>query len=122
MGQLPEGWDAFVERVEQLGQAEIAALARRWQEAEASRVSGVRRAMARHLALLPDTPGVIDVLSAQLTVSEAAAGWPAPADLSEMTCHAAAAAALDMALTLSCPGLSGAAVSALAGPWLERAL
>lgn len=117
MPTYPADVGSLVDRVETMGPGEVRELAHQWQLAERSRVNSVRRAMARHLSLLPDVPGVIDILSAQLAISDAAVTWAVWPELGEEVLRAATAAALDMALVVSSPSMAASSASALAAPW-----
>lgn len=110
---------ALLERVRELGPAELATLARRFAEAESSTVRRTTRAVARHFALDPSTPGVLATLEHQLELSAAAATWPAEHDLDELMLADARAAVLDMGLVISTPSLPVHSAIELAGPWVS---
>lgn len=119
--EVPAEIEPLLAELDRLTFPRIAELATRFTGAEASTVQSHRRAMARHLAMTPDTPGVISVLAGQLALSEAMTGLESFYGLDPETAYAARAAVLDMGLVV-CVGTMGAAgAEALAEPWLAAA-
>lgn len=115
---VPHRLDGLMLELEQLTPDRISALAARFSAAEASPAESGRRAVARHLAMTPDTPGVISVLAGQLALSDVMMSWEAVYALEEETSYAARAAVLDMGLVLCVDTLPDAGAEALAEPWL----
>ncbi|HMC38696.1 MAG TPA: hypothetical protein VKI19_03475 [Acidimicrobiales bacterium] len=96
----------------------IASLADSFTHAESCSVQSTRRAVARHLALTPDTPGVISVLAGQLALSDAMLSLEAMYELDQETAYAARAAVLDMGLVMCADSMPTSGAEALAAPWL----
>lgn len=115
---VPREIDPLLAEVDSLTPARIAALAARFREAESSAALSTRRALARHLALSPDTPGAISILAGQLALSEAMLSLEAVYDLDEDTAYAARAAVLDMGLVMCLDTMAASGAEALAEPWL----
>jgi hypothetical protein len=114
---VPPALAPLLVEIESLTPVRIEALALRFSESEASSVQG-HRAVARHLAMTPDTPGVISILAGQLALSEAMLAWEAVYDLDRETVYGARAAVLDMGLVMSVESMAGPGAEALAEPWL----
>ncbi len=112
---------ALLDEVSALSPGRIRAAAAAFTAAESSIVGSITRGMARHLALEPDTPGVMDTLGAQLQLSEAMLSWEIVYDLDEQTAYAARAAVLDMGIVLTTPDMGRRAAEELARPWLAAA-
>lgn len=107
--------------LDQLTAGRIAELAARFTDAEASTVQSTRRAMARHLAMTPDTPGAVTILAGQLALSDAMSSWETVYGLDQETAYAARAAVLDMGLVMCAESMAVAGAEALAEPWLASA-
>jgi hypothetical protein len=115
---VPHEIDPLLAEVDSLTPGRIAALAARFSEAESSTALSARRALARDLALSPDTPGAISVLAGQLTLSEAMLSLEAVYEIDEDTAYAARAAVLDMGLVMCLHTMAASGAEALAEPWL----
>lgn len=118
---VPAELITLLAELDQLTAGRIAELAARFTDAEASTVQNTRRAMARHLAMTPDTPGVISILAGQLALSQAMISWEAVFGLDQDTAYAARAAVLDMGLVMCVESMAVAGAEALAEPWLASA-
>lgn len=116
--EAPPALSPLLAEIETLTPERIADLAARFTRAEASRAQSTRRALARHLAMSPDTPGAISILAGQLALSEAMLSWEAVYDLDPDTAYAARAAVLDMGLVICVASMGSTGASALAEPWL----
>lgn len=115
---VPLALDQLLAEVESLSPERISALARGFSAAEASSLRSSRRAVARHLAMTPDSPGVIDLLAGQLALSEAMLAWESVYGLDPDTVYGARAAVLDMGLVMCADSMAVHGAEALAGPWL----
>jgi hypothetical protein len=109
---------ALLREIDSLSEERIGMLAANFEGAEASPARSTRRALARHLAMTPETPGVIGVLAGQLVLSEAMLSWEAVYDLDPETAYAARAAVLDMGLVLCVDSMASSGAAALAEPWV----
>ncbi len=116
--EVPPELDLLLAEIGSLTPERIAALAERFHDAEASPVMSTRRALARHLAMTPDTPGVISILAGQLALSEAMLSWEAVYDLDQDVAYAARAAVLDMGLVICVESMAARGAEALAEPGL----
>ncbi len=116
--EVPSELDPLLAEIESLTPGRISALAAGFCEAEASAVLSTRRALARHLAMTPETPGAISILAGQLALSEAMHSWEAVYGLDEDTAYAARAAVLDMGLVMCVDTMAITGAEALARPWL----
>ncbi len=115
---IPPELDPLLAEIDSLTPDRIAALAARFHDAESSSSLSAPRAVTRHLALTPDTPGAISILAGQLALSEAMLSWETVYDLDEETAYAARAAVLDMGLVMCVDTMTVAGAQALAEPWL----
>lgn len=118
--EAPPELDPLLAELELLTPERIAALASRFTVAEASAAHSTRRALARHLAMSPDTPGAIQILAGQLALSEAMKSWEAVYGLDAETAYAARAAVLDMGLVVCVATMAASGAQALAEPWLAE--
>lgn len=116
--EVPQELEPLLAEIEYLTPERIAALAAGFSAAEASAVQSTRRALARHLAMTPDTPGAISILAGQLALSEAMLSWEAVYGLDEDIAYAARAAVLDMGLVMCVDTMTITGAEALAEPWL----
>ena len=116
--EVPTELDPLLAEIDSLTPERITALADRFIEAEASAIMSTRRALARHLAMTPDTPGAISILAGQLALSEAMLSWEAVYDLDHDVAYAARAAVLDMGLVMCVDSMAAKGAEALAEPWL----
>lgn len=119
--EVPSVLDPLLAELESLTPERISALAAGFCEAEASAVESTRRALARHLAMSPDTPDAISILAGQLALSDAMLAWEAVYDLDEETAYAARAAVLDMGLVMCVDAMAITGAESLARPWLAAA-
>ncbi|MHB8438034.1 MAG: hypothetical protein ACYDD4_02575 [Acidimicrobiales bacterium] len=119
--ELSARFDALVDAVQLLTPERICALATSFTGAESSGATRARRALARHFAMSPDTPGVIDILAGQLVLSAAMKAWEATYGLDDSTAYAARAAVLDMGLVVSVDHLDDDNAASLAAPWVLSA-
>lgn len=110
---------ALLAEVDRLSHHRILALAAAFEQAESTELNRMRRAVARHFALTPETPSVIDILRDQLALSEAMFPWELLYALDEDTAYAARAAVLDMGLVASLASMPRHNAEALSGPWLD---
>ncbi len=116
--EVPSELEPLLAEIESLTPERIDALAAGFCEAESSAAQSTRRALARHRAMTPDTPGVISILAGQLALSEAMLSWEAVYGLDEDTAYAARAAVLDMGLVICVDTMAITGAEALAQPWL----
>lgn len=115
--EVPSELHPLLAELESLTADRIVELAARFTAAEASTAQSTRRAMARHLAMSPDTPGAISILAGQLALSEAMMAWEAAYGLDPETAYAARAAVLDMGLVICVASMASAGATALSDPW-----
>lgn len=115
--EVPSELLPLLAELESLTAERLTGLAERFTAAEDSTAQRTRRALARHLAMSPDTPGAISILAGQLALSEAMISWEAAYGLDAETAYAARAAVLDMGLVLCAAGMGSAGATALADPW-----
>jgi hypothetical protein len=114
--ETPLEIDGLLLDVSSLSLDRITALAANFEQAEASELRRARRALARHLALTPETPNCIGVLAGQLLLSEAMIAWETFYGLDDDLAYAARAAVLDMGLVLAV-AMSPKNAEVLAAPW-----
>jgi hypothetical protein len=119
--ETPPEVEGLLLDVSSLTLGRITALAANFERAERSELRRARRALARHLALTPDTPGVIGVLAGQLALSEAMIEWESFYDLDDNVAYAARAAVLDMGLVLAVD-MSSKNAEFLSAPWTAAVL
>lgn len=116
--QVPTAVTPLLDEIETLTPERISALAARFAQAESSSVRSTRRALARHLAMTPDTPDVVSILAGQLALSEAMLSLESVFDLDQETAYGARAAVLDMGLVMCVESMATTGAEALAEPWL----
>ena len=116
--EVPTAVTPLLSEIQSLTPERISELAHRFTQAESSSVRSTRRAVARHLAMTPDTPNAISILAGQLALSEAMLSLETLFDLDQETAYAARAAVLDMGLVMCVDSMATTGAEALAEPWL----